>query len=171
MSTKTVKTEKTQRKIETYLNIDSFDTERFKNKFDALPEEMEMTIKEKLSDFSVSFGDVWCVNLGVNVGSEMDKVRPVIVASENSSFNRFSKLITVVPITKSTCKYPSQFEVTEDMFIMKPDAFVEDEPSTGIAKAEQVRSVSKGRFLYYLGKLTEEGKSELRDSLKNHFGI
>lgn len=166
-----MKVDKINKEIEIYLNIDEGDTERFRKKYASIPKEMEMTIQEKTKNFSVSFGEVWFVDLGINVGSEMDKVRPVVIASANESFNYFSKLITVVPITKSVCKYPSQFHVTANNFIMKEEAHANDEPVVGVAKAEQVRSVSKGRFLYKMGDLSEEAKEELRSVLKNHMGL
>lgn len=157
--------------IEVYLNIDESDSKRFRRKYEAIPTEMEMTVKEKNARFDVQFGEIYQVDLGVNVGSEMDNARPVIVVSATESFNRFSKLITVIPITSSSCKYPSQFEVSEGNFILKDGAFKEDRPVTGVAKAEQIRAVSKGRFMYHLGELSKAGKSDLRKALKNHMGI
>lgn len=168
---KPMRMDKINKEIEIYLNIDEGDSERFRKKYASIPKEMGMTITEKTRQFPVRFGEVWFVDLGINVGSEMDKVRPVLIASANDSFNYFSKLITVVPVTRSVCKYPSQFHVTDKNFVMSDEAHKGDEPVCGVAKAEQVRSVSKGRFLYKMGELTEDAKDELRTVLKNHLGL
>lgn len=167
-----VKMDKVTQEIEIFLNINERDTERFRRKYESIPKEMEMTIQERTKGrFPVEFGDIWFVNLGVNVGSEMDKVRPVIIASGNGHFNTFSSLITVIPVTKSDCKYSSQFTVDGNNFVMKEDAFEGDKPVRGVAKAEQIRSVSKGRFLYKMGHLNKKGLAQLRLALKNHMEL
>lgn len=166
-----VKIDKVSREIEVYLNIEEADTERFRMKYNHFPKEMEMSIQEKTKNLTLQFGEVYFVNLGYNVGSEIDKVRPVIVCSHSETFNHFSKLVTVVPITNSQCKYPSQFEIGAEHFKLKDDAYKDTRPVTGVAKAEQIRSVSKGRFLYKMGELTDKGKEELKSVLKLHMGL
>lgn len=170
-SAKPIKVDQINREIQIYLNIEEGDTERFRRKYASVPKEFQMTIAEKTKDFSVAFGDIWFVDLGINVGSEMDKVRPVVVVSANDSFNYFSKLITVIPITHSVCKYPSQFHVAPSNFIMKEEAHPNDTPISGVAKAEQIRAVSKGRFLHRMGKLSDDGIADLKVALRNHMGL
>lgn len=166
-----VKMDKTNREIEIFLNIEEADTERFRMKYTNFPKEMEMSIQEKTKTLPLMFGDVYFVNLGYNVGSEIDKVRPVVVCSSDDNFNNFSKIVSVVPITNSVCKYESQFEIEDNHFKMKENAYKDTRPVTGVAKAEQIRSVSKGRFLHKMGELTDEGKEELKRVLRNHLGL
>lgn len=151
---------------ERFLDISQMEADRFVKKYESVSNEVQMSILEKQQDFTVHFGEVWIADLGVNVGSEMDKVRPVIVVSKNPAFNRHSKLITIVPITGSKMKFPSQFEIGEYNFVPEDKNEI-----SGIGKAEQIRAISKGRFLYKVGSLSGQGKHQLTRALKNHMGI
>lgn len=159
---------KVQEEIDLLLNITEVDTQKFNSKFQSVPREMEMTIRERTNDISVNYGEVWYVNLGVNVGTELDKSRPVIIVSSDSAFNHNSKVATVVPVTTSRLMFESQFELDESNFIQKEGAFNRDKPVSGIAKVEQIRTVSKGRFYHKLGSLNEKGLAQLKDAITNH---
>lgn len=63
-------------------------------------------------------------------------------------------------------KFPSQFEIGEYNFVPEDKNEI-----SGIGKAEQIRAISKGRFLYKVGSLSGQGKYQLTRALKNHMGI
>ncbi len=43
-------------------------------------------------------GDIWLANLDPTVGSEIQKVRPVLVVSNNAN-NAHNQVVTILPIT------------------------------------------------------------------------
>jgi mRNA interferase MazF len=81
-------------------------------------------------------GEIYFANLDPTVGSEIRKMRPVLVVSCNAN-NKFAPTLTVVPLTSNTSKvYP--VEVLLEM------------ASTGLSKrskaqCHQIRTISKLR--------------------------
>ena len=157
------------RELEVLLNISEDDRVKFDLKYKNLPDEMKMSVRESVQTISmdVQYGDIWYVNLGFNIGSEMDKPRPCIVASKDGDFNKRSKVVTVVPITTSNAMFSTQF-VVNDANVQAPQGERTCKPINGIAKAEQLKTVSKGRFYYRMGRLTDEGIESLKTAIQNH---
>lgn len=57
-------------------------------------------------------GEVWWVNFDPSLGGEMQKTRPAVIVSNNSS-NRTLNRIQVIPITSQTDRvYPCEALVT-----------------------------------------------------------
>ena len=60
-------------------------------------------------------GDVWWVNFEPSVGSEIRKIRPVVIVSNNSANTHLNR-VQVIPLTSNTGKcYPSEAVVTIDV--------------------------------------------------------
>ena len=107
-------------------------------------------------------GDIYWADLNPTIGSEISKVRPVIVVSGNIG-NRYSSTVTVIPITSQTQKiYP--FE----MLIAPDDAPVK---STSKAKANQIRTIDKTRLREKLGRLSQPKVRELDQAILIHLDI
>ena len=90
-------------------------------------------------------GEVWLFDPDPVKGNEIGKkVRPALVVSNNLMNKGASGLIIVVPITSKDKKIPSHIRI--------------DPPEGGVivpsfAVCEQVRSISKNRFVKRMGKV------------------
>ena len=87
-------------------------------------------------------GEVWWDNFDPSLGGEMQKTRPAVIVSNNSS-NRTLNRIQVVPITSQTDRvYPCEALVTLNGDARK-------------AMADQIATVSKLRFSTRLGAFSD----------------
>lgn len=109
-------------------------------------------------------GDIWAVDLGINVGDVMNKVRPCIIVSYNE-FNENSNCTTVIPITHADYNFKTQFVLDESN--LKPT----ENSVSGTVKAEQIRTVSKAQLGYKIAELNEDGIKLMKIALKNHLDI
>lgn len=109
-------------------------------------------------------GEIWAVDLGINVGDVMNKVRPCIIVSYDD-FNENSNCTTVIPITHAEYNFKTQFILDESKL----------EPSenmvSGTVKAEQIRTVSKAQLGYKIAALNTNGLTEMKNALKNHLNL
>ena len=155
-------------KMSFIFNLEDSDKEKLVALSDWAISALEYTIKERIRKITPLYGEIWTVNLGENVGSEMSteklKSRPCIVVSYDA-FNSNSNLATIIPITNANCNFKTQFEIK--------DIFLEDIESTisGTVKAEQITTKSKGRFDRRIGKLNEKGIYLLKCIMLNHQGM
>jgi len=110
-----------------------------------------------------SFSDVFYADLPAIPGSQVQQgVRPVLVVSNNIN-NKFSPVVTVVPITSSRTKsrIPTHVSVCGHGL---------SRPS--IILAEQIISLDKGRLLKKIGSISdEELKKEIRSALMVQLNI
>lgn len=109
-------------------------------------------------------GEVWAVDLGINVGDVMNKVRPCIIVSYDE-FNENSNCTTVIPITHADYNFKTQFILDDNK--LKPS----NNSVSGTVKAEQIRTVSKAQLGYKIAELNEEGMKLMKIALKNHLGL
>lgn len=109
-------------------------------------------------------GEIWAVDLGINVGDVMNKVRPCIIVSYDE-FNENSNCTTVIPITHADFNFKTQFILDESK--LKPS----ENSVSGTVKAEQIRTVSKAQLGYKIAELNEDGLESMKIALKNHLGI
>ena len=109
-------------------------------------------------------GEIWSLDLGINVGDEMDKVRPCIIVSYNI-YNDKSNLCSVIPITHADCSHRTQFEINESCLEYSESTI------SGTAKAEQITTKSKARLGRKIGQLNEKGLKQLNYALLNHLGM
>lgn len=86
-----------------------------------------------MSNFEIKRGDFFWVKLPSNEGFEIKKVRPCLVISNNQQ-NKFSQLITVLPLTSKVDDiYPFQ---VENVLLDKK----------GIILVDQIRTVDRINF-------------------------
>ena len=112
-------------------------------------------------------GEVWYADLDPVRGSEANKVRPVVIVS-NDAYNAAARrlgrgVLTVVPLT-SNVKRVLSFQV---LVSKRGSGLAVDSK----AQAEQVRAVGMGRLVNRAGKLSSEESAALDDALLVHLGI
>lgn len=139
-------------------HVEQTDSERFKEIITWAGEMMEYTIKERFINIQPKRGEIWIVDLGQNVGSEMNKVRPAIILS-NDKINALTTLVTIVPISNRQVMHNTQYE-------LKSEDFTHLESSiTGTVVTEQIKSLSKARLFKKIGELTEEAFSNIQQCI------
>ena len=107
-------------------------------------------------------GEIYIASLDPTIGGEIKKTRPVVIVS-NDINNKYSKTITVLPITSNTKRiYP--FEVYVDKGIGNL-------PKDSKLKADQIRTIDKSRITKLIGKLPEEFISKIDLAIKIHLEI
>jgi mRNA interferase MazF len=86
---------------------------------------------------NIKRGEIYWVNMNPAVGSEIKKLRPALVVS-NDINNQYSQLVTVLPITSNT-RNPHPFEVFIKQGVggLKKDSLI---------KANQIRTIDKARI-------------------------
>lgn len=104
-------------------------------------------------------GDVWTMDFGLTVGSEIHRVRPVVVIS-SSIVNEKNSTILLAPITTRSA---SESESTLDFHMELKDEYFEwgAEKVSGIIKTEAVTTLSKGRLGKRIGRLNGDGIDKL----------
>ncbi|MGI4790047.1 MAG: type II toxin-antitoxin system PemK/MazF family toxin [Janthinobacterium lividum] len=103
-------------------------------------------------------GEIWRVNFDPTQGSELCKIRPAVVISDNSVGRLPLKI--VVPITEWNTVYARYAWMTR----LEP-SMINGLPKTSSADAFQLRSLSLGRFIAQIGILTEAELDGIADSI------
>lgn len=86
-------------------------------------------------------GDVWWINFEPSIGGEIQKKRPAVIVSNDSS-NKYLNRVQVVPLSSQTERlYPSE-------------AYVTLKGKRSKAMADQLTTVSKRRLLNRAGRLS-----------------
>lgn len=107
-------------------------------------------------------GEIYTCDLGLNVGSELDNVRPCIVLT-GDKYNEKSAVITVIPISKRTKLFFHQVEINE-FTVEEIETMIE-----GTAKLEQITTISKGKLGRRIGKMSKAGMSLIYRAMQYHF--
>jgi len=90
---------------------------------------------------AVNRGDVWWINFEPSIGGEIQKKRPAVIVSNDSS-NKYLNRVQVVPLSSQTERlYPSE-------------AYVTLKGKRSKAMADQLTTVSKRRLLNRAGRLS-----------------
>lgn len=149
MLTKKNKEEKTEESVKEHL---------FENfiKFSAR-EKQNQSLKPK-------FGDIYTCDLGLNVGSELDNVRPCIVVTSDK-YNEKSSVITVIPISKRTKLFFHQVEINS-YTVEEIETMIE-----GTAKLEQMTTISKGKLGRKIGRMSKNGMRLIHKAMEYHFSM
>jgi mRNA interferase MazF len=108
---------------------------------------------------NIKRGNIYLANLDPTIGSEINKIRPVVVIS-NDINNKYSNTISILPITSNTKSiYP--FEV----FL---EAGIGNLPKNSKAKADQIRTIDKLRLIKEVGSLSENHLKLIEEAVKIH---
>jgi mRNA interferase MazF len=107
-------------------------------------------------------GDVYLVNFDPTVGSEVKKIRPAVIVS-NDVNNANSPILSITPITSNVSRVFS-FEVE------LPSG------SSGLTKKSkaminQTRAVDKARLIEHIGKLDRQVLDRIDKALKLHYDL
>jgi mRNA interferase MazF len=103
-------------------------------------------------------GEVWWVNFEPSVGSEIRKVRPAVIVS-NDSANAHLNRIQVIPLTSNTGKcYPSEAVVTFNSAENK-------------AMADQIATVDKQRLQNFAGSISNKDLKLVERAIKVQLGL
>ena len=109
-------------------------------------------------------GEIYWVNLDPTVGTEIKKTRPCLVVS-NDTANRYSSVITIIPITSSLTRvYPFEVALTVGSGGLKKD---------GVLKVNQIKTIDKARIS---GKplgvtLDQDLLDQVAEAIKIHLDI
>jgi len=109
-------------------------------------------------DNSPKRGDVFWVNFDPTVGTEIKKIRPAIILS-NNLFNRYLPRLLVVPLTSNVER------------IFDFDAIVQVQGKKGKAMLDQVRAIDKTRLGKKIGSITAEELRDVERALKEVFAL
>lgn len=107
-------------------------------------------------------GAIWLVSLSGGIGSEQQMVRPCVVIQNNIG-NKYSPTVTIIPLTSQQGKkwIPTHVTLHKTTCLM----------SLSIALAEQVTTVSKERFIKYLGEINPSEMVAIENALMVQMGI
>jgi mRNA interferase MazF len=107
---------------------------------------------------SIRRGEIHVAALDPVLGREIAKTRPVVVVS-NDKNNRFSGTVTVLPITSRNLEKTYPFEV------FLPEG-IGNLPKDSKVKADQIRTIDKGRLVARVGRLGSEEILQIEDAIK-----
>ena len=107
-------------------------------------------------------GEIFWADLNPTKGSEINKIRPVIIVSNNIA-NQHSSVVTILPITSNTKNiYP--FEVLLD----KKEANITYDSKI---KANQIRTIDKSRLKEKIEQLSAGKMRNVDNAILLHLGI
>ena len=103
-------------------------------------------------------GEVWWVNFSSSVGGEIQKQRPAVIISNNSS-NKFLNRVQVIPLTSRVDRlFPSESYVTLNGRQNK-------------AMADQLTTVSKSRLINMAGTLSQADMKNVEGAVKTQLSL
>ncbi len=107
-------------------------------------------------------GEVWTCELGQNIGSEENKIRPVIII-QNDTGNQNAPTTIVVPISNRPKKIAVHISIRNGDFELVKGEKME---ITGTVLAEQIRIVSKARLGRHVATLSDKFMQLLDSKIK-----
>jgi mRNA interferase MazF len=103
-------------------------------------------------------GEIWWVNFDPSVGGEIQKQRPAIIVSNDTS-NKYLNRVQVVPVTSKVDKlYPSE-------------AYITVAGKQGKAMADQLATVSKQRLINLIGRVTQMEIQEIERAIRTQLEL
>ncbi|WP_031527213.1 type II toxin-antitoxin system PemK/MazF family toxin [Dyadobacter crusticola] len=107
-------------------------------------------------------GEIYWADLNPVIGSEIAKIRPVLIVS-NDINNEYGSTLTILPITSSTAKiYPFEVKLLSSEGGLKNDSKI---------KANQIRTIDKMRIRERLGAITKVRMEEVNRALLIHLAL
>ncbi|QGU93956.1 type II toxin-antitoxin system PemK/MazF family toxin [Clostridium bovifaecis] len=107
-------------------------------------------------------GEIWTCELGQNIGSEENKIRPVIII-QNDTGNKNAPTTIVAPISNRPKKIAVHIELRESDYILEDG---EKNHITGTVLAEQIKVVSKARLGRHIATLKKDFMDILDSKLR-----
>lgn len=101
--------------------------------------------------------ELYTADLGENVGSEMNGIRPFLVLT-STTYNDNSGTVTGIPCSNKEFATKGQILITEDI--------LKEGKVSGVIKTEMLTTISKGRLGRYIGRLNERGSVIVGDKLE-----
>ncbi|MFB7648736.1 type II toxin-antitoxin system PemK/MazF family toxin [Streptomyces sp. NPDC056084] len=112
-------------------------------------------------------GDIFMVDLEPARGSEVSRIRPAVVVSNdgaNQSVERNGRgVVTVVPLTSNTNRV-----LTFQVFLSADETRL---PKDSKAQCEQVRAVAPERVLQRVGTVPRQRMAEIDVALRRHLAL
>jgi len=103
-------------------------------------------------------GEVWWVNFGPSVGGEIQKKRPAVIVSNDSS-NKYLNRVQVVPVTSNVERlYPGE-------------AYITLKGERRKALADQLTTVSKLRLSNQEGTVSDEDMNKIEQAIKTQLNL
>ena len=103
-------------------------------------------------------GEVWWIDFNPSIGGEIQKTRPAIVVSNNTS-NKILNRLQVVPITSNIDKcFPCE-------------AYIEIAGKISKAMADQLTTVSKLRLKNKIGTVSAQSMVAVEQAIKIQLGL
>jgi mRNA interferase MazF len=103
-------------------------------------------------------GEIWWVDFDPSIGEEIQKKRPAVIVSNDSS-NKNLNRVQVVPLTSNTER------------VYSSESLVLFENKNSKAMAHQLATVSKNRLSKYSGKITDDELTHLEKAIKIQLNI
>ena len=97
-------------------------------------------------------GEIWTCQLGKNIGSEENKIRPIIIIQNNTG-NERSPTTIIVPISNIPKKIAVHIELKRSDYTLEEG---ETEEITGTILCEQIKVISKARLGRHIATLKDE---------------
>ena len=107
-------------------------------------------------------GEIWTCELGQNVGSEENKIRPVIII-QNDTGNKNAPTTIIAPISNRPKKIAVHIELRESDYKLENG---ETSHITGTVLAEQIKVVSKVRLGRHIATLNRDFMDILDSKLR-----
>lgn len=107
--------------------------------------------------------EIWNVNLDPITGSEIGKIRPALIVS-NDNNNKYSPRVTVLPITSQ----PSEIKYLFEVLIPKG---VSGLTADSRILANQIRTIDKKRLVSLRGILPDEYIPQVEKAIKIHLNM
>ncbi len=109
-------------------------------------------------------GEIWLINLDPSIGSEIRKVRPAVIVSDDAV--GILPLKVIVPITE----WNDRYAIAPWLIKITPDS-VNGLDKISAGDAFQVRSVSEQRFVKQIGRLSQGIMQKIIHALALVLGI
>lgn len=104
--------------------------------------------KERGTKLKPKPGEIYTADLGQNVGSEINGIRPVVIVT-STTYNMNAGVVTVVPCSLKEFAQKGQVRISEEI--------LHEGKLQGVLKVEMIKTISKGRIGNYVGRLNEKG--------------
>ena len=109
-------------------------------------------------------GEIWLINLDPSIGSEIRKVRPAVIVSDDAV--GILPLKVIVPITE----WNDRYVIAPWLVKIMPDS-INGLEKISAGDAFQVRSVSTQRFVKQIGRLSEKTVQKIINALAQVLGM